>query len=400
VADILLGAPGAVRGASGGLAAIVLGPLTGSVPVDDADAILLGAGNGAGTSVAFAGDVDGDGFDDVLVGAPAGHEGSSAYLVAGPVTGTGSLGDADAVLSGSSSSYLGWSVGAAGDLDADGLADFAIGACCGVQGGVVYLFRGPASGLSSPSQADAVIGPSGDLDQLGRALAAGDIDGDGLDDLVVGARYAGGRVMTGAAYVFLAPFDGPIAVADASTSIFGAAADDQLGAAVGGVGDTDGDGYDDVLLGAPGFAAGGVETGAAFLFTTLQTPRLTVADAEATLLGEQDSAAAGTAVAAAGDADGDGRPDLLVGAPGQRDDWDDVAGAAYVTFSPVSGAVPLHSADRRLAADPDADQLGAAVASAGDIDGDGLGDILVTAPYADVGGSWTGAVYLVTGAEW
>ena len=117
-------------------------------------------------------------------------------------------------------------------------------------------------------------------------------------------------------------------LAGAAALLVGEAADDAAGSSVAGAGDVDGDGLADVLVGARDNDAGGTSAGAAYLLYGPLSGQVGLASADARLLGEGSLARAGAAVAGAGDVDGDGAPDLLVGAPGQGD----AAGAAYLVF--------------------------------------------------------------------
>ena len=135
-----------------------------------------------------AGDVDGDGLADVLVGAErndeSGEEAGSAYLVLGAVAGALSLATADVKMLGEAAyDSAGWSVAGAGDVNADGFADILVGA----YGTAVYLVLGPTSGTMSLSSADAKLIGGATGDGLASALAgSGDVDADGFDDILIG----------------------------------------------------------------------------------------------------------------------------------------------------------------------------------------------------------------------
>jgi hypothetical protein len=194
---------------------LMRGPFAGVHDVEEAAAVFVGVEEGdiAGTAVADAGDVNGDGAPDLLVGAPhANNEAGAAYLVYGPANGTQSLADVDVVFEGEASGdTAGWSLAGAGDLDGDGFDDLLIGAYAHGSGetafrerGAVYLFYGPVQrGVVSLGDADAVFVGEAGFDWAGYALAmCRDINGDGRADFVVGAHMndeAGPEA--GAAYV-------------------------------------------------------------------------------------------------------------------------------------------------------------------------------------------------------
>ena len=263
VDDIVVGAPGydGDGGSSTGAAYTLMGPTSGTIGLSAADAAWEGPEEGelAGAAVAAAGDVNNDNLPDVLVGAPmASKEGSEvgvAYLLLGPATAGGSLEDADAILSGNSGlSQAGISLAGVGDMSGDGVDDIAIGASNSLGGaGEVYLLQGPLEGEISVGAANATLtGPFGA--QAGTSLApAGDLDGDGVPDLLVGAtgvEIDGDQV--GAVYVLHGPIVGDLALsAAAGGRILGVGDNDLLGRAVAGVGDVNGDGLDDLLAGAP-----------------------------------------------------------------------------------------------------------------------------------------------------
>ncbi|MCK6525042.1 FG-GAP-like repeat-containing protein [Myxococcota bacterium] len=281
--DLGAGAIGDDRGGDGAGAVFLLlgdpsGALTGALSADEADLILIGesAEDRAGAALSSAGDVDGDGLDDLLVGAwgndTAGLNAGAAYLLLGGSAGVGTLdlSAADAIFLGEAvEDYAGFAVAGGGDSDGDGYADLLIGARSsdrgGLDAGATYWLRGPKSGTSSLYAADAILVGEADQDYAGYSLAAGDINGDGLTDAVVGAHYNDrSGSAAGAVFVFYELGVGVITTTDAGASYAGAAARDTLGAALA-VGDWDGDGVDDLLLGAPGQDDGGAEAGGAYL---------------------------------------------------------------------------------------------------------------------------------------
>ncbi|MDP2316282.1 MAG: FG-GAP-like repeat-containing protein [Pseudomonadota bacterium] len=213
--DLAVGANGSDRrGLDAGAFAIFLGPVAdGSLTVDDADQLYLSDSDYqyAGDSVAAAGDLDGDGLADVLVGGNSEGPGTT-WILAGPgVPGTSTLSDVPTSLEGEADfDYAGAFTARGGDLDGDGWADVIVGAygsdTVAPDAGTVYLAFGPF-GEGAHALADIArrwVGEQ-DGDSAGRAVAGGvDADGDGLDDVLIGAPYgdAGGD-FGGQAYLVL-----------------------------------------------------------------------------------------------------------------------------------------------------------------------------------------------------
>ncbi len=202
--DILAAAPFEERaGYLSGTAYVVFGPVEGSSSLDDADAILVGEDVTCDTGYGLgAGDVNGDGLDDPLVGAIlVGSQEGAAYVVYSPPAGTIDLAEADARLGGlAAGAWAGYSL-AGGDVDSDGYDDVAMGATGVAEGGCVYLNYGPLSGNVDLLDSEAIFQGSADGDYAGSAVAIADIDQDGLNDLLVAAEFADGR--NGSVYIFM-----------------------------------------------------------------------------------------------------------------------------------------------------------------------------------------------------
>jgi hypothetical protein len=226
-----------------------------------------------------------------------------------------------------------------------------------------------------------------------------------LDDLVVGATGDnGGGNYAGAAYVVLGSSLGTSSTIDLSAAdykLVGESAADNAGYSVSSAGDVDGDGLDDVLVGAFRNDGGGTDAGAAYvvLGSSLGTnSTIYLANsADYKLVGEDISDFAGISVSSAGDVDGDGLDDFLVGAYGE-DDGGLSAGAAYVVLGSslgTSSTIDISSAASKLVGEYSEDRAGYSVSSAGDVDGDGLSDVLVGAYGDSDGGEDAGAAYLI-----
>ncbi len=380
--------------------------ISGQRNLSSADAILLGESrfDYSGTSLAGAGDVDMDGFDDLLIGAYGGNRngtnGGVAYLVHGPLTGSRSLSDVGIRLEGWIGDHAAWSVAAAGDTDGNKYADLLIGAPyndeTALSAGIAYLVQGPLTADLELAQADARLLGEEKTDMAGYCVAgAGDVNADGLDDILVGAPYEASGDSGGAAYLLLGPLRGDIGLGQADAKLLGESAHDQAGESLAAAGDTNGDGFGDILLGARGDDAGGSSAGAAYLVLGPVSGELDLEFADAKLRGENSSDHAGT-VASAGDLDGDGYHDLLVGAYGQ-DESASNAGAVYVVHGPLAKSRSLSQADAKLLGGESNGYAGWAVAGPGDVDGDGAGDALVGAYGVDLGGENTGVATLALG---
>jgi hypothetical protein len=337
-----------------------------------------------GTSVATAGDVNGDGYDDVIVGTPAFvYHGSPAGLSASPNWMAQSHPD----------SAFGESVATAGDVNGDGYDDVIVGAFLFSNGqsaeGRAFLFLGSAEGLSDApdwtaesDQANAWFGTS--------VGTAGDVNGDGYADVIVGARgYDNGQDLEGRAYLYLGSATGLGATADWIAESDKANA--SFGISVGTAGDVNGDGYSDVIVGAFGYTNGQENEGRAFVYHGSAGGLGTTADWTA----EPDRAfswfgASGTA----GDVNGDGYDDVIVGAYGYGNDQ-----------GSVGGAFLYHGSAGGLSTTPNwwakSDQVlsffGESVGTAGDVNGDGYAEHIVGASEYDHGQDGEGRAFVYRG---
>ncbi|MDP2316340.1 MAG: MopE-related protein [Pseudomonadota bacterium] len=363
----------------------------------------------AGEAVAFLRDSDGDGLDELLVGAPR-WEGAArglgmVYVLDRPAE-VSSLADVSTHLFGSTpSGYAGSAVADAGTVLGTGSA-IAVGAPS-VQDhrGVVYVLAAPRVGEVDLAEADALL--VGEADQLcaGEALArAGDVDGDGLDDLVIGASGACNYDRPdGAAWIVHGPLRGTLDLADADARITGEAGSaGSAGQAVAGPGDLDGDGLADVAITAPNLLTSRGGYGVVYLYTGGTSGTIAAADAPTRLDASGLDGGVGVSVAGAGDIDADGRPDLIVGV-GYSWAGRTYSGTAYVVTTITPGALDVHEVSSRILDRGSAYSAGSVVTGGTDLDGDGVPDLAI----GGVGitefetiDSYLGAVFLASPGGW
>ena len=346
-------------------------------------------GDLAAISLAALGDVDRDGLPDLIVGAPHSDRTSTnagaVYVLSGALPSSGTMGDAPALLTGmTSGSEVGSSVAAAGDVDGDGNPDLLMGGP-GYGGttyvGAVYLVYSPILGELPLSGADMNAVGTGSGDYAGQCVAGvGDLNDDGQDDFAVGAP--GADTNTGRAYLLYGPKEGSFILSFSNGEWDGTSSGEASGSTLAGAGDMNGDGYDDVLVGAPSQSAGGTQRGATYLLSGPASGDGTLSDADATLMGEADKDLAGTAIRAAGDMNGDGYSDVLVGAPSQ-DGGISNGGAAYLVLGPVGGEFNLFNAEARVYGANEGDNAGSAVAGDLDLNADGAPDVVIGVPFTD-----------------
>lgn len=249
------------------------GPLEGTFDATEAACTIRGGEGDMGAAVAAAGDVDGDGLGDILVGAPlfGSQTEGAAWLVAGGMTGIVGVHEATAVMWGPTArASAGVTLAGPGDVDGDGYDDLLIGGRADVGGhsvaGSVWLVRGPVTGTFSLLRADARIDGVASLDAAYVIGHVGDLDRDGAADIVIGSpRDDTTSIGAGAAFVFFGPIEGTALNTDGESRLYGAASNDAAGTAIAGAGDLDLDGYPDFLVGAPGFDRGGWDAGGAFV---------------------------------------------------------------------------------------------------------------------------------------
>ena len=376
------------------------------------DALFLQAEQGAnlsdsfGHSVAPAGDFNGDGIDDIIVSNDRFTDGTfnisgAAYIYFGGQTDSAGELDVepDLTVKGGIPNVirLGVSVASAGDFNGDGIGDVIIGAALksfftpSVPGKAFIFFGGGTTGtLDDPeNQADVVLVGQVNEDRFGSSVAsAGDFNGDGLDDVIVGASYErSDPSQPGKAYIFFGGQTGTITNPDTNANVIlnGQGASDEFGWSVASAGDFNGDGLSDVIVAAPGDDNNGLEdSGSAFIFFGGQTGTIPDPDtnADVVLNGQVAEARFGYSVASAGDFNGDGLDDVIVG-------MFSAAGRAFIFFGGRTGTIndPETNADVVMKGPASfgifGKYFGLSVGSAGDFNGDGLDDVIVGGPPVD-----------------
>lgn len=364
-----------------------------------------GGGDLYGQSASPVFDVDGDLFSDIIVGSPGSTAdtgrvhlyGEGAGFPGGPPLTP--LSDTQGEVQGGA--QFGFSAGAAGNVNLDPYQDIIVGApefTAVLSGqGKAYVYLGTAA-IGGPF-VTAVWSDTGDNFEAnyGWSVAtAGDVDGDFYSDIIVGAPGAGSpSILPGRAYLYLGSPSGPSPTED-WTSTGDGAARARFGHSVASAGDVNGDGFDDVIVGAPSHDPAASVTGKAYLY--LGGPGGLSASAAWTSTGDdQVGARYGASLASLGDINADGRSEFVVGAP-MFDTANSVdAGRVYLYFGGPSG--PTASPGWTSSGNDEAGaEFGASLGSAFDGNGDGFGDLLVGAPGPGPAGTRPGEVFLYLGS--
>lgn len=339
----------------------------------------------AGISLANVGDLNNDGYNDLVIGSVYGATSSgdgAAYMDRAPFTaGSVNLGSSKGryyTPTGSAKSLM--IVGGGGDTDGDNQDDFMIGANTETVGtmsraGAAYLVTAYVRGkqdLTTPATGIYRFTGEKANDQAGTAVdVVGDMNGDGNADVVVTAPYNDtGAADAGAVYIQFGPVTADVALSAASVKLTGETASDQTGVRAVGVGDTDGDGSADLAIGSRQAGSG---AGAVYIVTSVTAGTASLSTATAKLTGGAAGDNAGNQLNNAGDVNGDGYDDVLVGALNY-----DAVGAAFLVLGPMSGTSSLDNAETTIIGLSTQDQFGSGLA-AGDMDGDGSSDIAVAA---------------------
>ncbi len=354
-----------------------------------------------GTGLDCAGDFDGDGVVDLVVGSPysdaGAQDGGAAYVFLGGLS-------ADPnwdfrLLAEAANDQLGYTVAGVGDLDGDGFDDIAIGARysdrTGTDRGAVWVIFGSEAPFGLRQL--VLTSQSSGLQAFGQALAGGDFNGDGYSDLVVSApRRHTSSFELEKVYIFYggSPMD------DAADVVLEAEDyDHEFGWSAACAGDLNNDGYDDLIVGARYYGTWlDPQRGKAYIFFG-GNPMDTTADVD--LVGEAIYCLLGYSVAGAGDVNGDGFDDVLIGSPwypGGAGAGNPAWGKVYVLYG-AAGTTMDNLPDAKFVGEATDDQFGWSVDGGLDMDKDGFDDIIIGARFKDCPSRDGGGVYIYYGGD-
>jgi len=350
-----------------------------------------------GFSVAAAGDVNGDSYDDLIVGAYNYDNGQTnegrAFLFYGTSTGLNTT-PAWTYENNQASATLGYAVDGNCDVNNDGYKDVIIGSNLFDNGqtneGRAYVFHGSSSGL--PATPNWTTESNKTSAQYGKAVAcAGDVNNDNYDDVLIGAPNFQ-NTLANEGKVFLYKGSATGLSTTAAWSFVGAQNGANAGTAVSSAKDTNNDGYDDIIIGAPNYDNTLTNEGAAFVF--LGTATNPAATPNWTKYGGVASALYGWSVSYAKKLNNDNYGDIIIGAPGYKKTLT-AEGGVFIYYGSATGpeSTFLAAYGGQTSAN-----FGRCVRSAGDVDGDGYNEVIVSAPLYDNGQTNEGATYIFMGS--
>ena len=360
-------------------------PIEGDVSITDSGASVTGTTTYFGMQLRPA-DTDGDGVSEIVTSAPYDGGSLGAVFVFSDLSpgDTLSSSDADGAMVGTSTfPYLGYNLGSPGDVDGDGYDDVLSFSCSTL---LLGLIEGPIS--SSDSAARISTSYSG-LDNCAnsnkRIIDGADRDGDGTANLLIGAPYAAYSsdvTYAGEVFVLDDPSDGASALADvAATTVYGKSAYGYLGADVAALSDLDGDGVRELAFGSYTNSDYNSSGGAVGVLTGESSGLVAFADVDRVVYGSYTSQYAGYDVADAGDVDGDGRSDLILSAYYDASFTGTSAGAAYIFLAPVrSSVVETSGADLAFYGTSVSARFAQQLAGPLDMNGDSAGDVALSDP--------------------
>ncbi|MCK5833350.1 FG-GAP repeat protein [bacterium] len=345
------------------------------------------AGDRYGMTIASIGDINGDGYTDLAIGAPGSYQVSdfkgqvSIYLGGNDPTKA-----AFDLVGDKAGDRFGTAISACGDINGDGIDDFAVGASknddSGIDAGKVYIYFG---GKQFDTVPDITLMGERYNDWFGTSLAGGeDLNGDNVPDLLVGASY-GGKNYSGVVYVFL----GGNNLTTPAVVIEGESSGDSFGERIAILGDVSGDGVSDFAVSSYYHnAAGQRNSGKVYFY---QGGSIISVKPWQTVDGKRPQANFGFALASAGDVNGDGTPDIAIGAPG---DGPNTEGVAYI----YAGGPVIRDPIATIYGQNPKDLYGYDICS-GSVNGDKFSDVLIGTPFADIGDYRSGRVEVFQGSD-
>jgi hypothetical protein len=377
-----------------------------AVDVGNADATIHGEEKeeNFGYSVSSAGDINGDGYIDIIAGAPYSNAGGTDYGTARIYFGSSSgISNMPATIIDSEigeNTEFGFSVSSAGDVDNDGFEEVIIGAYKNNSyAGRIYIFRGSTLGVDSLM---TIIECGTGEQRFGYSVAHANVNNDAYEDIIIGApgnlTGEGGYPM-GRVYIFHGSSAGITAThsSQADTIIEAEAVDHKFGFSVSCAGKVNNDDYEDIIVGAPGWSTGGKpDAGQAYIFhgSSSGITQTSAGSANKILNVLNRYAQFGFSVSGAGDVNNDGYDDVIIGEPYYP--YDTYIGRAYVFHGSSSGISDTPSTT--LDGENNDDNFGYCVSAAGNVNGDSWDDVVIGAPFYDTSNLNAGKIYVHHGS--
>ncbi len=419
--DILVAAPYDDTAANNaGAVHVIYGSATQLTSIDLSESDVKIYGNSAddalGTQIAADGDINGDGYYDIVVSSSledtVATDAGAVYVIYG----SDSLGTSIAVSAANVTirgadehDNTGSSFASSSDVNDDGYDDLIIGApqdddSADNAGAVYVIYGGTAlSSTITAAAADVTLTGESSGDTAGISIGAGaDINGDSIDDFIVGAWAEDtGASNAGAVYAIFGSdsLSSAMSLTNADVKITGEAENDTICKqnASCSLGDVNGDGFADIIIGAATEDTGGASAGAVYIIhgSNSMSSTISASAANTKIIGEEALDFTGYSVSASGDLNDDGYEDVVFGAFKEGSDPNE-AGAAYVVLGSdsLSATIDASQADIKITGEEASNYAGRAVSNNGDVNGDGINDVLVGADLNGEGGGSAGAAYL------